>query len=88
MSEIAERIKAFLQSRKRAYQATFQGGPDSERVLRDLANFCRADKSTFHPDPRVAANLDGRREVFLRITQHLNLSAEELHRLYGKGEGQ
>lgn len=47
-------------------------------VLADLARFCRAHESTFHPDARVHAQMEGRREVWLRITEHLGLSPEEL----------
>jgi hypothetical protein len=49
-------------------------------VLADLAKFCRAHQSTFHPDTHVAARLDGRREVWLRITQHLNLTTDDLYK--------
>lgn len=48
----------------------------------DLARFCRADQSTFHADARVHAVLEGRREVWLRIQEHLRLSDEELFTLY------
>lgn len=72
----------FLRDRKRSYYLVFRS-PAGREVLKDLARFCRADRSTFHEDPRVAAALDGRREVFLRIQQHLNLSPEELFEFYG-----
>ena len=36
-----------------------------------------------HPDARVHAVAEGRREVWLRIAQHLNLSEENLWRAYG-----
>lgn len=52
-------------------------------VLGDLAKFCRAAESTGHANPYVAARLDGRREVWLRISQHLNLPVDELYRIYG-----
>jgi hypothetical protein len=67
----------FLRNRKCGYQLAF-GTPAGERVLQDLATFCRASDSTFSPDPRVHALYEGRRQVFLRIVQHLGLSAEEL----------
>ena len=79
---VVAKARSFLTSRKQAYQLTFN--PESvhaETVLRDLAKFCRAQESTFHPDPRVEGRLDGRREVWLRITQHLNLSVEDHYRL-------
>lgn len=69
----------FLRTRKQAYNITFNKESQSaNKVLKDLAKFCRANTSTFNPDPRIAAMLDGRREVFLRITQHLHLSVEQL----------
>lgn len=72
----------FLFQRKRAYQLWF-GSPAGQEVLRDLAQFCRADKSCFDPDPRVHAGLEGRREVWLRIMEHLHLSPEQLYALRG-----
>lgn len=51
-------------------------------VLRDLAKFCRAHDSTFHPDPRVHATLEGRREVWLRIQENLQLDIDEIYELH------
>lgn len=54
--------------------------PDAEIVLKDLARFCRAHRSTAvysqvrgTLDPLASARLDGRREVWLRIVEHLHL---------------
>lgn len=80
-SELIDKVKGFLFGRQRAYQTTFIN-PIGEQVLADLAKFCRAHETTFHPDPNVAHRLDGRREVWLRIQQHLNLSQEDLWHLY------
>lgn len=77
------KTKQFLASRKQAYQFTFMGNVYSRFVLKDLAKFCRATESTFHPDPRVHAMLEGRKEVWLRISKHLNLSTEQLMTEYG-----
>lgn len=52
-------------------------------VFKDLAKFCRAHDSTFHPDPRMAANMDGRREVWLRIQNFIRLDIEEIYKLHG-----
>jgi len=71
----------FLRTRQQAYRQTFAGGY-SRKVLTDLAKFCRANESTFHTDPRVEGVLQGRREVWLRVTQHLNLTEDELQFLY------
>lgn len=70
-----------LLERRYAYQKTFQG-PLADAVLKDLARFCRAHESTFHPDARIEGRLDGRREVWLRIAHHLKLSPEQLWELY------
>lgn len=72
-----DRLRQYLTTRQFAYKRVFDN-PNGEKVLADLANFCRAADSTFHENDRVAANLDGRREVFLRIQKHLQLSPDEL----------
>lgn len=82
-----ERIKDFLLNRQLAYQNTFvAGSPAADKVLKDLARFCRAHNTTFHPDPRMHAILEGRREVFLRIERFLKLTPEEVWELHGKVE--
>ena len=72
-----DQFRLVLARRQQAYQKVFQG-PQAKIVLADLAQFCREFESTFDPDPRVSANLDGRREVILRIKENLILSTEEL----------
>ena len=74
----------FLRGRSQSYKLTF-GNPTGNRVLADLAKFCRANDTTFHADPRIAANLDGRREVWLRIQNHLRLNPEQLMSIYAGG---
>lgn len=74
---------SFFSLKKRHYQLVFNKSQPSDMiVLADLAKFCRAGESTFHPDPRIAANLDGRREVFLHIAQFLNLPVEQIVQLH------
>jgi len=73
----------FLRQRKTAYQTFFES-PGGKELLADLAKFCRAHDSTFHQDPRIAAALDGRREVWLRIQHHLNLDTQTLWEIYGR----
>lgn len=90
----------FLRLRKRAYQLAFNENSRVARlrqaylrvfmpyagqaVLIDLASFCRAAETTFHPtqDARVQAMLEGRRQVWLRIEQHLRLNQDQLFALY------
>ena len=73
--------REFLRTRQQAYRRVFAGEP-AKKVLADLAKFCRANESTFHTDPRVEGVLQGRREVWLRVSQHLNLTEDELQVLY------
>jgi hypothetical protein len=75
--QLAEQVKDFLVTRAQAYKRTFNG-IYGERVLIDLASFCRANESTFNPDARAEGVLQGRREVWLRISKHLNLTEDEL----------
>lgn len=76
-----ERILRLLQPRRRAYQIAF-GSPAGQAVLLDLAIFCRANETCFHADPRRHAVAEGRREVWLRIQQHMNLGDDQLIALY------
>lgn len=81
---MSEKAKVFLTDRSRAYNQVFaKDSPAVKAVLADIEKFCRANESTFHPDARVAAQLDGRREVFLRIMDHLTLSGDQLWEKYG-----
>lgn len=83
--DVKQRVLDFLTTRKRAYQFTFKDDDvDAKAVLKDLAKFCRADKSTFHEDPRAHAVLEGRREVWLRIQNYLQLTPDQLWELYRK----
>lgn len=78
---ILDKLMQALGRRQYAYKQTFQG-PLAEEVLRDLARFCRAHSTTFHADPRMHAVLEGRREVWLRIQQHLQIPEPHLWDLY------
>lgn len=81
--ETYQRTLDFLRLRKRAYQFAFPDPKNSE-VLKDLARFCRANSSAFNADDRLHALAEGRREVWLRIQQHLNLQPDELYEIYNK----
>lgn len=76
-----EATKARLFNRQKAYLVLF--GSDNlagREVLEDLIVFCRAKKSCVDPDDRLTLVLEGRREVYLRIMEHLESSSEELFR--------
>lgn len=82
-SDLWQRARAFLTGRQFAYNQVFN--PENQftnQVLADLARFCRAHVSTGNKDPYIAARLDGRREVWLRIENHLKLSPETLWLLF------
>lgn len=78
---VVDRLRGWLSGRRTYYLRTFDN-PEGHKVLADLAKFCRANAPTFHPDPRVHAVAEGRREVWLRIANHLNLSDDQLYDIY------
>lgn len=70
-----------IETVRQSYARLFAGQAvegDAEIIAADLKRFCRADASTFHPDPRVAAMLDGRREVWLRLHQFSTMTTDEI----------
>jgi hypothetical protein len=56
-------------------------------VLADLRDFCCGNATTFSRRPYVAARRQGRREAWLRITQHLNLDEERVQKLVELDDG-
>lgn len=77
-------LRSLFKKRKLAYTFVFsKDNQHTKDVLKDLARFCRANESTFNEDPRVQSNLDGRREVWLRIQENLELTTEEVYALHG-----
>lgn len=81
--EAYQRTLDYLRLRSRAYRLAFPD-PKNNEVLKDLAKFCRANVTEFHQDPRLHALASGRREVWLRIQNHLNLQPDELNEIYNK----
>jgi hypothetical protein len=67
--------------RHRAYKATFNN-PEGKKVLADLRRFCRATLPTANVDSvHTTYLLEGRREVFLRIMSHLQLTEDDIYNL-------
>ena len=72
---------------RRLYPALFRGENGdlhnvSEHVLADLRDFCGASRPTiFDPDPLIMARREGRREVFVRIVNMLNLDEAKVQQL-------
>lgn len=74
-------IKNRLFRRSNNYRQTFNG-PCGKAVLADLKKFCHAVTPTadIH-NPNATYVAEGRREVWLRIQAHLNLSDEDVYNL-------
>lgn len=73
--------RELIRRRSRAYKQTFSGlsaGP----VLADLARFCHASK-TVHVDGNThgTAQLEGRRQVWLRIQGYVQVDERELEKM-------
>jgi hypothetical protein len=85
MSDDPEReTLEFLEDRAKAYRLVFaEKNPATLDVLIDLARFCRANETCAVPgDHDRTMMLLGRHEVWVRLQQHLNLTAEQLFGLY------
>ncbi len=83
IKDTVEAVRKLLGLRAYSYKSLFRKEDQwAQVVLRDLAQFCRAHKTTYHNDPRVQATLEGRREVWLRIQEYINLSESELFELH------
>lgn len=89
LRDVATETERLLRARQTAYHRVFSGSGSADdvvAVVRDLARFCRASNSTFRADAREHAQLEGRREVWLRIRDHLDLPFDELMQRYTQGE--
>lgn len=74
-------LNPLLRHRSVAYRNTFNN-PEGRKVLADLRRFCRATQPTADVNNVNATFLlEGRREVFLRILAHLNLTDEDVIQL-------
>lgn len=74
-------LSKFFNKRQAAYKKTFDG-PDGRKVLADLRRFCRASMPTADVNNVHATFLlEGRREVWLRIVSHLQLTDEDVYNL-------
>lgn len=76
---------AEIDRRKAAYVRVFSGKGDAadvNAVMRDLAWFGRLHTSTYRPDARDHALLEGRREVVQRIMNFTRLDRDALFKIY------
>lgn len=75
-----------IRQRKQSYSHTFNPEDRFDQfVLADLSRFCRGNETTFHLDQRMNDVLTGRREVLLRIAEHLNMTEGELYDKFVRG---
>lgn len=78
----AEKAREIFTDRQRAYMLAF-GDVAGKAVLADLAMFCRANETCVVPGARDRTYvLEGRREVYLRIRDHLDRTVEQLLEIY------
>ena len=93
IAETAARAFDFIRRRKINYQLAAAANldpsqPATQEVLIDLAKFCRANETCvdLDKDGRVDKDmtliLEGRREVWCRIQNHLKLTPSQLYALY------
>lgn len=92
-NEAFERMRARMFRRRSAYRALFVSpggelGPMADVVMKDLARYCYAGKSTLkvslvtqQSDPLAMAFAEGRRDVFNRIVAMCNLTPDEIERI-------
>jgi hypothetical protein len=67
----------------RAYKTIFRTQLGLDYVLPDLAEFCHAnDPAPRDSDLWLQGRAAGRRDVWLRVQEHLGLSEEQLQDLY------
>lgn len=83
IKDTVDAIKRMIAGRQFAYQQVFdRNNKYTNTVLKDLAKFCRAYESTFNADPRIHAVMEGRREVWLRLEEYLQLHVDEIYELH------
>lgn len=87
LPDLYDKLINLLTLRKQSYRLALDPESDAaRRVLKDLARFCRAGESTFKENDRHHALLEGRREVWLRIVEHLEMPTEAFLAKYGGKE--
>jgi hypothetical protein len=78
--------------RRWAYRTAFTGDDGAMRiatqhVLADLREYSFARTSAFDPDPIIMARRQGRRDVWLRISNYLNLDEAQVQTLMEIDDG-
>ena len=80
-----EKLVERLREKKKSYQGLFGNLLEAD-ALRDLAWFCHAHVTTADMTKPISREemliFEGRRQVWLRITEMLNLEPDEIVQLY------
>lgn len=75
-----------LLARSHAYKQTFDG-TNAKKILEDLERFCHANSTTHvEGDSHGTAQLEGRRQVWLRIQGYLNLRDSQVGEYVSQAE--
>lgn len=64
-------------SLRSAYREVFTDSEFSAKVFKDLENYCGVHRSNFETEPTKHAFREGRRDVYLRIREFLDLDEKE-----------
>lgn len=69
----------FLKGLQSAYIERLGGDGNAAAIISDLRKFCNATKSNFSTEPLEMARMEGRREVFMRIANFLNVDFSDIY---------
>jgi hypothetical protein len=72
-------IRRFIKGKEDAYRACLKTEL-GETVLADLRVFCNGTQSNFSTDALEMARMEGRREVFTRVMNYLNVDYSEYYK--------
>lgn len=82
LEDLRDLIRIRITDKKRAYGFAFnKENVAAQAVLADLAQYCRANSTTYSTDAREHAFREGRKDVWHRIQKYMNLSEFEIDRL-------
>jgi hypothetical protein len=79
-------VREALLERSKAYQSVF-AGEFAKSVMADLERFCHANATTHvEGDSHGTAQLEGRRQVWLRIQGYRNLTGARIDEMVDQAE--
>ena len=70
----------FWTQQKQAFNRAFM--PVDGPLMKDFIRFCRWKATIASPEPNLIYMMEGRRQVLIRVFQHLELDVEALAVLY------